>query len=177
MLTIRHALISDAAGLASLAEATFREAFNTDNSTSDLELHTSENFSFNIQRREILDPNRVTILAEIDHKFVGFAQVQLVAAKDCVPAKRPSELQRFYVSAHCHGRGVAPAIMAEVFTVAANAQSDGIWLGVWEHNPRAIAFYTKYDFIEVGEQRFQLGTDPQRDLVMAASVEASLCSN
>jgi ribosomal protein S18 acetylase RimI-like enzyme len=39
------------------------------------------------------------------------------------------------------------------------------WLGVWERNPRAIAFYRKRGFVEAGEQIFVLGTDHQRDKV------------
>lgn len=44
--------------------------------------------------------------------------------------------------------------------------SDAVWLGVWERNPRAIAFYGKYGFHEVGSHVFTVGTDPQRDLLM-----------
>jgi ribosomal protein S18 acetylase RimI-like enzyme len=43
---------------------------------------------------------------------------------------------------------------------------DSLWLGVWEHNPKAQAFYRKWGFVEVGTQIFQLGNDPQRDLIM-----------
>ena len=45
--------------------------------------------------------------------------------------------------------------------------ADWLWLGVWEQNPRAIAFYQKHGFRTIGEQTFVLGTDRQRDLVMA----------
>ena len=41
-----------------------------------------------------------------------------------------------------------------------------IWLGVWEKNPKAISFYKKFGFVEVGDQVFPLGNDPQRDIVM-----------
>jgi ribosomal protein S18 acetylase RimI-like enzyme len=44
--------------------------------------------------------------------------------------------------------------------------SDAVWLGVWEHNPRAISFYRKFGFVEAGEQTFHPGRDPQRDIVM-----------
>jgi ribosomal protein S18 acetylase RimI-like enzyme len=44
--------------------------------------------------------------------------------------------------------------------------ADVAWLGVWEHNPRAIAFYRKWGFVEVGEHTFPVGDDPQRDLVL-----------
>jgi ribosomal protein S18 acetylase RimI-like enzyme len=45
--------------------------------------------------------------------------------------------------------------------------SDVAWLGVWERNPRAIAFYRKMGFAECGEHVFTLGHEPQRDVVMA----------
>ncbi|CAM6209294.1 N-acetyltransferase domain-containing protein [Enterobacter intestinihominis] len=47
--------------------------------------------------------------------------------------------------------------------------SDVVWLGVWEHNPRAISFYHKLGFTEVGEHIFQVGSDPQRDIIMKRS--------
>lgn len=50
---------------------------------------------------------------------------------------------------------------------------DPVWLGVWEHNPRAISFYRKLGFTEVGEHIFQVGSDPQRDIIMKRSTYAS----
>jgi ribosomal protein S18 acetylase RimI-like enzyme len=41
-----------------------------------------------------------------------------------------------------------------------------MWLGVWEHNPRAIAFYHKHGFVDVGDHVFLLGEDPQTDIIM-----------
>ena len=55
--------------------------------------------------------------------------------------------------------------MAERLARAGRGGADQVWLGVWEHNPRAIAFYRKHGFVEVGAQVFQLGGDPQRGLV------------
>ena len=40
-----------------------------------------------------------------------------------------------------------------------------LWLGVWERNPRAVAFYRKYGFTRVGEHTFMLGADAQVDWV------------
>ena len=37
---------------------------------------------------------------------------------------------------------------------------DVLWLGVWEHNARARAFYARWGFVEVGEMRFLLGLQP-----------------
>ena len=45
-----------------------------------------------------------------------------------------------------------------------------LWLAVWERNPRAMSFYRKCGFEEVGEQAFVLGRDHQRDRVLARSI-------
>ena len=41
-----------------------------------------------------------------------------------------------------------------------------IWLGVWEKNTEAIAFYKSLGFTDVGNHVFMLGKDAQNDLIM-----------
>jgi ribosomal protein S18 acetylase RimI-like enzyme len=62
--------------------------------------------------------------------------------------------------------------MSACVDVMTGRRSDVVWLGVWEHNPKAIAFYKKLGFGEVGEQVFPLGSDAQRDIVMARPVDS-----
>ena len=173
MLTIRQAHSDDSEALAYIAKRTFRETFATKDNLTDTEFYCSKNFGTEIQRQEILDPNCATLLAEVKGQLVAFAQVRLHSPKDCVAADQPSELHRLYVGKEWHGRGVAHKLMSKILSTASDAGADHIWLGVWEHNPRAIAFYGKYEFRVVGEHIFQFGSDPQRDLVMAAEVEKS----
>ncbi len=45
-----------------------------------------------------------------------------------------------------------------------------LWLGVWERNDRAHAFYEKCGFADVGEHIFLFGTDPQTDRVMVTTL-------
>ena len=54
-----------------------------------------------------------------------------------------------------------------IILAARDKRADTLWLGVWERNPRAIAFYRKCGFEDAGTQTFVLGTDHQRDLVLA----------
>lgn len=162
--------MDDAESLARLAEYTFRDTFEAANDQADIDLHCANNFGVEIQRREILDPNYVSILVELEGELIAFAQVRLHSPKECVGAERPSELYRIYVSSEWHGRGIAHEVMSEVLVTAARSGADSIWLGVWEQNPKAIAFYRKYKFEVVGEQVFQVGSDPQRDLIMALAI-------
>jgi ribosomal protein S18 acetylase RimI-like enzyme len=172
-VTIRSANVQDAAGLAKLAEYTFRDTFTTDNNSADMELHCASNFGVAIQRQEILNPNNIILLAEIDNQFVAFAHVRLQSPKSCIAAQQPAELYRLYVEKAWHGRGVAHKLMPQVLATITQTGADAIWLGVWEDNPRAIAFYRKYGFSVVGEHTFQFGNDPQRDWVMMTAIDQS----
>ena len=172
MITIRRASFADAAPLAVLAERTFRDTFAADNSPADMDLHCSQNFSAEIQLREISDPRRVSILAAVDEKLVGFSQLLLRRPVPCLNSRHPAELNRLYVLGEWHGRRVAHQLMDAVLSTAAQQDSDHVWLGVWERNPRAMAFYGKFGFEVVGEQRFVLGRQPQRDLLMAVEINA-----
>jgi ribosomal protein S18 acetylase RimI-like enzyme len=171
VVTIRRAVPADAAPLAALAESTFRETFAADNSRADMDLHCTRNFGAELQSREIADPQFITLLAEIGEHLVGFAQLRLAQSLSCVPGVRPVELHRIYVASEWHGRGVAISLMREVIGAAAGGGCDCIWLGVWERNPRAIAFYRKQGFHVVGDHTFMLGQDRQRDLVLVARVD------
>lgn len=172
MVVIRRAKPGDAKRLAGLAERAFRDAFTAANEQADIDFHCANHFGTEIQGREIVDPNCATILAEVDGDLVAFAQVLLRSTKPCVSAERPSELLRFYVSSEWLGRGIAHDVMPAVLATAADEGADVIWLGVWEENLRAIAFYRKYGFEVVGDHEFHLGEDIQRDLVMAVDIEA-----
>jgi diamine N-acetyltransferase len=171
---IRPARLSDAAALAALAERTFRETFAADNSGENISLHCARKFSAEIQGKEISDPQMSTLLAEITGELVGFAQLRLAHGAACVKGDRPAELHRIYVANAWHGRGVANELMCAVYAAAARAGCDCLWLGVWEHNPKAIAFYRKCGFSVVGDHVFMLGTDQQRDLILAAQVDSLL---
>ena len=169
---IRPAKSSDAASLAAIAERTFRETFAIDNTEENINLHCARKFSVEIQGEEIADPQLTTLLAEIAGELVGFAQLALARAAASVKGDRPAELHRIYVSSEWHGRGVANELMRAVYAAAAQAGSDCIWLGVWERNLKAIAFYRKCGFAVVGDHPFVLGRDRQRDLILAAQVDS-----
>jgi ribosomal protein S18 acetylase RimI-like enzyme len=168
--TIRHARRGDAGPLAKLAEATFRSTFAASNTPQNMDRHCSASYSEAIQGQEIARPDMLTFLCEEGAELVGFAQLRWGDAPGCVVANAPSEVQRLYVIDAWHGRGVARDLMNACLDEVLRRGSDVVWLGVWERNPRAIAFYKKYGFEEVGAHVFPLGDDPQRDLVMARPV-------
>ncbi len=167
---IRRARRDDATQLSIIAEKTFRDTFAGANAPEDMDLHCRTSYSVAIQAREIADPERVTLLCEDGGRLVGFAQLRWGKAPICVVADAAGEIQRLYVTSEFHGKGIAHDLMNACMDEMTGHRSDVVWLGVWERNPKAIAFYKKFGFHEVGAHVFPLGSDLQRDVVMARPV-------
>ncbi len=165
-ISIRAATERDASALAKLAEETFRAAFAEVNTAANMQRYCETSYAEHLQLAEIRDPRLETWLVEDGGGLVAYAQLRRGGAPAAVGAQRPIEIQRFYVRADVHGQGVAPALMEHVLGRAVAGGADVVWLGVWERNPRAIAFYRKWRFEAVGEHVFMLGDDPQRDVLM-----------
>jgi len=163
---IRPARVPDAPWLADLAERTFRETYTAHNTAEDMERYVAEHFSPELQAAELDDPRYLTLVAEVDGRAAGYTQLGRGPAPAIVTGAEPMEIVRFYVDRPWHGQGLAQQLMRAAAEHAGAAGARTLWLGVWERNPRAIAFYRKCGFTEVGTQTFVLGTDHQRDLVL-----------
>ena len=170
MSKIRKARTVDALELSQLAERTFRATFEESNTPENMNLHCISRYSESIQSDEIADPNMTTLVSEHEGKLIGYAQLRWKNLPKFITASHPVEIQRLYVDEYWHGKGIAKDIMDSCFVHILERGSDVVWLGVWEHNPRAITFYKKFGFTEVGEHIFQLGDDKQRDIVMAKQI-------
>ena len=131
-----------------------------------MDLHCRSSYGEQRQAHEIADPDLTTLVCEHDGELVGYGQLGWRKAPPSVTAARPAEILRLYVDKAWHGTGVAQRLIGALFDSAREGEADAVWLGVWEHNPRAIAFYRKLGFVDVGDHPFPLGRDTQRDVVM-----------
>jgi GNAT superfamily N-acetyltransferase len=170
-VTIRLATPADADALAIFGDRTFREAFGPDNRPEDVDVYVRATYSAERQGAEITDPDRITFVGESDGVLAAFAQLRANGeVPSCVAGSAPIELLRFYVDRPWQGRGVAHELMDTVVDAARSRGARTLWLGVWERNPRAIVFYGKHGFRDVGCQPFKLGGDDQTDRVMARAL-------
>ncbi|HWS90308.1 MAG TPA: GNAT family N-acetyltransferase [Pyrinomonadaceae bacterium] len=167
---VRRASVEDAKLLAELGAQTFAETFAEENSPEDMAAYLADSFSVGRLTEELTDPLSVFFVAEVEGSPAGYAKLHAGEAPGYVEGERPVELVRLYVSQEWLGRGVGHALMRRCIDEARKMGFRTIWLGVWERNPRAQAFYRKWDFQEVGEHIFRLGSDPQRDIVMRRDV-------
>ncbi len=171
-IRIRRAAVEDAPALSQSGAATFRETFEQENAPEDMAAYLADAFTPEQQAAEIADPKGIVLLAEAfgdagGPELVGYAHLVPGPVPEAVSGPDPLELKRFYVARAWHGRRVAQALMDAAIASARASGAQTLWLGVWERNPRAVAFYAKYGFVRVGEHTFRLGGDSQTDWVLA----------
>lgn len=165
-IVFRPARVDDAQALARFAESSFRETFAADNKPDDMDQYCRKAFGPDIQERELLDREIITLLAFADTEIAGYGQLRLRASVSCLADTDAAEIRRLYVGSAWQGKRLAHELLHRIVEAAAQAGAESVWLGVWERNARAIRFYEKVGFAVVGEHDFALGGDMQRDLIM-----------
>lgn len=167
---IRPAKRSDNALLAEIGVETFSDSFAADNTPEDMAAYLAEAFSPERKACELADPASRFLIIEADGLAIGYAHLLFGEAPPVVAGRRAVEIVRLYARKGWIGRGVGALLMEACLGEAEGAGCDVIWLDVWERNARAIAFYRRWNFVEVGTQLFPLGNDLQRDLLMVRDV-------
>ena len=167
-ILIRQATRDDAKLLTDLSYTTFRDAFayHPKNAPEDLANYMRQAFNTEQIIAELVDQNSIFLVAEVDGQPAGYAKLIVGTIEDEITARKPIELSRLYSHQKFLGGGVGQKLIDTCFDLARDNDNDVMWLGVWEYNPRAQRFYEKNGFREVGKHTFQLGSDPQIDLLM-----------
>lgn len=172
-IIIRQAVPEDTEMLRDLAYTSFWDAFHDHpkNAPDDLDDYMTKAFSSEQIESELSDPNSIFLIAEFEGETAGYARLIMDSTEEGITAERPIELNRLYSHQRFLGKGVGQSLMDACFERAGLEGADVMWLGVWEYNPRAQRFYEKNGFREVGKHTFQLGSDPQTDLLMQMKLD------
>lgn len=169
-LVIRHAMPEDAATLASLAGRTFRDAYAAQGDLSALDEYVAAHFSAELLAQQLQDSSTVHLLASAAGVPIGYAVLRLGTPPDCVRGPRPIELGRLYLEQRVIGKGYGAALMQACLREADRLGCETLWLGVWEENHRARAFYKNWGFQDTGTYEFEIGGKVDHDPVMVRPV-------
>lgn len=169
-ITIRTASIKDASLLAQLGAKTFYDTFMSSNTDEDMKLYLEKNFSREQLARELNDDKSIFILAEDGDEAVGYARMRRQEQPEGLNESNQIEIERIYSRKEYLGKSVGKTLMEACLNIAKSAGHKVVWLGVWEHNPRAISFYEKWGFQKFGTHAFLLGTDLQTDILMKKEI-------
>ncbi|MES2180395.1 MAG: GNAT family N-acetyltransferase [Gemmatimonadota bacterium] len=169
-ISIRQATPADAELLAALGSETFQDTFGPENTDDDMAMYLGAAFGAEQQLAELSDPRHTVFFAEREVGTVGYVMLREGPPPDGVKEPDVLEIVRLYSVKRSIGSGVGAALMQRSLDEAAARGKSAIWLGVWEHNARAIAFYRRWGFSIAGTLPFTLGSDHQTDYVMVRRV-------
>jgi ribosomal protein S18 acetylase RimI-like enzyme len=165
-LSIHRVELSHIQALRNISIETFVEAFDADNSEENMQQYIQEGLSEAKLREELMNEHSAFYFAMQDDVMLGYLKINFADAQSDVRDTDAMEIERIYVYKSYHGKHVGQALLDFAMNCANEKKLHYVWLGVWEHNPRAIRFYQKNGFKVFGQHVFKLGKDEQTDVLM-----------
>jgi diamine N-acetyltransferase len=169
-IEIKQATINDLDQLQTIGRQTFSETFDSTNTEENMQKYLEENFSVAKLSTELNDKNAVFYFAMLHNKVIGYLKLNFGPSQTEFQDDRAVEIERLYVLRSFHGKRVGQILFEKAVEIALQKKAEAVWLGVWEHNYRAIQFYKKNGFVEFDKHIFKLGGDQQTDLLMKRKV-------
>ena len=158
---------ADLERLHTLAVTTFKESFAAQNTKSDLTLYINTQLSKKQLKKDILNPNSEFYLAYNQDINIGYLKLNFKYAQtENAHKKDRFEIERIYLFKAFQRKGLGILLLREALKIGSEKGYKKVWLGVWEHNSIALAFYKKMGFKPFSKHTFLLGTDPQTDLLL-----------
>lgn len=170
-LQLRRATPDDAQRLAQLGARTFRDTYRGLDDPQDIEAYVTEHFTPERVAAQLRRPGSVTLLAHAGAEDAGYLQVALGEAPACVTGPAPVELVRLYLRQEWIGHGHGAWLMQAAEAEARRIQGRTLWLGVYDKNERAVAFYRRRGFTQVGTHDFLFAGVWYADPVMAKPLD------
>ena len=155
----------DLAELQKICRQTFYETFSEQNTEENMNKYLEEDFSTEKLTNELLTKNTEFYFVLLNNKVIGYLKLN-VGKSHLEEDKNALEIERIYVLKEFHGKNIGQLLFETAIQNAKQRNLIYVWLGVWEHNPRAIQFYKKNGFMEFGIHPFILGDDKQTDILM-----------
>lgn len=165
-LHIRQATVADADVLAQLGATTFYDTFHTFQTEEDMRKYLAHTYTSEKLKANLLNPDVFYYLAEDGNKAVGYVKLLLHVNVEQMPGARVVEMEKIYVLQDYLGTGVGKKLMQQSIVAAVHEKFEWMYLGVWQHNTRAIEFYKQFGWEVFGVRKFQLGDNIEDDFIM-----------
>ncbi|MDL2215167.1 GNAT family N-acetyltransferase [Dysgonomonas sp. OttesenSCG-928-M03] len=173
-IEIRKVKPNDIRDLQRISRQTFSETYSGLNTEEDMKKYLAENLSLENLASEIDNKDSEFYFAVSDNDIVGFLKLNFNGAQTELMDDDTLEIERIYVLKEYQGKNVGKLFYEKAIEIAQQVYAVYVWLGVWEKNLKAIAFYKKNGFVEFGKHIFKLGNDEQTDIMMKLQLKDNL---
>jgi len=162
--------IADIDSLLNLSRQTFFDAFLHRNTPADMEAYAATAFTIQKFEDELSNPNSEFYFAVIDNTIAGYLKLNYNTAQTELQDPNSLEVERIYILQQYQGQQIGKKLIDFAIDTAISQKLSYGWLGVWEHNTKAISFYKNKGFEQFGSHPFMLGSDEQTDILMKKSL-------
>jgi diamine N-acetyltransferase len=165
-ITIKPCTIEDISILQEISYETFIETFKDQNSPESMNAYLERAFNINQLEKELSTLSSQFFFIYLNNEVAGYLKVNTQEAQSENMGDDSLEIERIYIRAKFQKLGLGKYLMNKAIEIAVEQEKNKIWLGVWEKNENAIAFYKKLGFVQAGSHSFYMGDEEQIDFIM-----------
>ena len=166
MITIKKCTLDDLDDLQVISYDTFNETFKEQNSAENMKAYLERAFTLEKLEKELSHPSSHFFFIYIHGELAGYLKVNMNDAQTEEMGEEAFEIERIYIKRDYKKQGLGKYLLNLAHDMAVTHGKKSIWLGVWEKNHQALAFYMKMGFTQAGDHSFFMGDEEQIDYIM-----------
>jgi len=156
--------------LREIVETTFLQAFAHRNTAEDIAIYSAQAFTNAQIEKEFENKNSAFFFLFEDEQLAGYLKLNQGSAQSDTKLSHALEVERIYLLSDFQSRGLGETLFDFSVKYARDRKLKWIWLGVWNENHRAIAFYERLGLKKFSTHAFKLGHDLQTDVLMKIAI-------
>ncbi|TVY11431.1 GNAT family N-acetyltransferase [Paenibacillus cremeus] len=156
--------------LQNISIETFYDTFKDQNSPENMEAYLKRAFNLNQLEKELCNVSSEFYFICFHEELAGYLKVNINDAQTEKMGNESLEIERIYIKSNFQGNGLGKYLLNQAVDIAIGQNKRKIWLGVWEKNENAIAFYRKMGFVQTGAHSFYMGDEEQIDFIMTQTL-------
>ncbi|MGP4080668.1 GNAT family N-acetyltransferase [Pseudalkalibacillus sp. R45] len=163
---LKKCTVEDSRKLQEISYETFKETFKHENSPEIMNAYLEKAFNLNQVEIELSNISSEFYFVYLNREIAGYLKVNTNDAQSEEMDDDSLEIERIYIINKFQKHGLGKYLLNKAMEIARERYKKSIWLGVWEKNENAIAFYKKMGFVQIGSHSFYMGDDEQTDFIM-----------
>lgn len=167
-MIIRKVELGDVENLTVLKQQVWIATYAVEGIRTELSSYVLSVFTVANQRKLLLDNNVVLFVAEINSHIVGCVEVKLYSG-DAIAEGLP-EITVLYVLERFCGRGVGQKLLETAFNLLREKGYTSTWLSVLHTNKKALKFYDKNGFKDIGKIYFEMDGNKYENRVLLCAI-------
>jgi len=171
MIKIKLATELDTEVLASLGKTTYAESHgHFIENENDLIKYLRKNFSVSKTKEDLNNSKNLFYIIYVDDAPVGYAKLVLNAKHKSVASQNNCRLERIYILNDFIPLKLGQQFLTFLVENAKALKLDTMWLSVYIENYRAIRFYERNEFKNVGKLNFIVNGKGYENIVFSKNI-------